>query len=81
MCHASVTQKVQQIRNNKSDLDMETAIVPNRKNNLLGQRRSRDAPRGDMQREGNTFPTQTTALPRYPAGQGPKVYPVQLTDF
>lgn len=61
---------------------MGTVIVPNRKNNLLGQRSSKDTPRDDTQREGNiTFPTQTTALPWHPAGQGPKVYPVQLTDF
>lgn len=61
---------------------MGTVIVPNRKNNRLRQRSSRDTPRGDMQGEGNTtLPTQTTALPQLPAGQGPKAYSVQPADF
>ena len=82
MCHTSVRQKIQQIRNDRSGLDTGTVRAPNRKNNLLRQRSSRDTPRGDMQREGNTtFPTQTTALPRHPAGQGPKAYSVQPADF
>lgn len=48
---------------------MGTVIVPNRKNNRLRQRSSRDTPKGDMQGKGNTtLPTQTTALPWLPAG-------------
>ena len=82
MCHVSVTQKIQQIRNDRSGLDMGTVIVPNRKNNLLRQRSSRDTPRGDMQREGNTtFPTQPCPGTQQARDQRPTLFSQQTSDF